>query len=360
MLGQCPPEPDSDHEEDGTTTLVVSFIALSHSLTHSLTTNQHLAFARMHVLLPLLVDSLLLFLTILTTTTTVLDETKGDVLKNFEGQTLVQVARALLSITMFFTYPMESFVARHVLMQLLFNGNMDNTTINSETGEVVPERKWLYVIGRREFWTILLYFSALVPALIFSDLGPVLSLTGSLGASCISYIAPGLAYIGLNGDDFLARTGSKTGGGSSGSSKPPNGEVELPVAGDATATMQTPPEVARPSGSKPWWWWPLAMPIWVSLASTGARGCENFFDKLGGQEEVDRRRLQRKAEQQMQQEGGTDAVVDDDDDHVFNPRKSDYCYSVFFIVFGVIAAVAGVLSNIYIQVNKIGSSTTST
>eukprot|EP01082_Thalassiosira_pseudonana_P014163 g12727.t1 g12727 contig67:2840-3250(+) len=33
----------------------------------------------------------------------------------------------------------------------------------------------------------------LIPALIFSDIGPVLSLTGAVGGSCISYIGPGVS-----------------------------------------------------------------------------------------------------------------------------------------------------------------------
>lgn len=56
-----------------------------------------------------------------------LGETKGDVLNNFspDGTGGANVARALLAFTMFFTYPMEAFVARHVLVQLLYGGDMD-------------------------------------------------------------------------------------------------------------------------------------------------------------------------------------------------------------------------------------------
>jgi len=268
-----------------------------------------------------------------------LDETRGDVLKNLDRNASANTARAMLSITMFFTYPMESFVARHVLIQLLFNGNMDNTSVSNETGEVVPERKWLRFIGRREFWTIILYLAALVPALIFDDLGPVLSITGALGASCIAYIAPGLAYLGLNGDDFLARTlGTKV------ASSAGAGEVELPVAGDATARMEeaaSSPGAAGAAatvahGPKPWWWWPTAMPIWAALASSGARGCNDFFAGFGP--------------------NGGAAVAPEEHDKVpvvVGPRRFDYCYAIVFIVFGVVAAVAGIVSNVYVQVNNV-------
>lgn len=44
-----------------------------------------------------------------------LGDTQGDILNNFDpGSVAANGARALLAITMFFTYPMESFVARHV------------------------------------------------------------------------------------------------------------------------------------------------------------------------------------------------------------------------------------------------------
>jgi len=237
-------------------------------------------------------------------------------------------------------YPMESFVARHVVMQLLFNGNMDNAGVDPETGEPVPERKFLNVIGRRELWTIILYVAALVPAFIFDDLGPVLSFTGSLGATSISYIAPGLAYLGLNGDDFLVWVGpaASRSSGDHLKSSDHGGEVELPVAGDATATMQTqtPPEQAAAGymqGRKPWWWWPTAMPIWVAIASSGARGCNDFFATHAP--------------------GQQHSPPPEDQGVVLGPRGSDYVYSIVFIVFGVIAAVAGVLSNIYAQVNNL-------
>mmetsp|Transcript_4464 Transcript_4464/g.8781 ORF Transcript_4464/g.8781 Transcript_4464/m.8781 type:complete len:503 (+) Transcript_4464:155-1663(+) len=55
-----------------------------------------------------------------------LDDTQGDVLNNFPvGSVEADGARILLALTMVFTYPMESFVARHVLIMLVHNGDMD-------------------------------------------------------------------------------------------------------------------------------------------------------------------------------------------------------------------------------------------
>jgi len=129
-----------------------------------------------------------------------LDETYGDVLNNFSSQDnaanfarlvrllLFQVLRyfdtliyaillQLLAITMFLTYPMESQVAKHVSFVLL-----------GPEGEDSNSSKWL---GRNSKISLFLYVSSLIPALIFDDLGPVLSFTGSLGGSSIAYIAPG-------------------------------------------------------------------------------------------------------------------------------------------------------------------------
>lgn len=257
-----------------------------------------------------------------------LDDTQGDVLTNFGTDNVyVHTARALLAVTMFLTYPMESFVARHVVAQLLFSGSMDNTTVDS-SGHTVPESKWLGCIGRRERWTVYLYVAAVIPALVFKDLGPVLSLTGSLGASCVAYIAPGLVYLGVNGDDFIAWITSRQ-------RNDGDTEIELPVAGNAKATIDASFEGMEASKRKPWWWYLCGAPIWVAIAKTGDNGCQRFLSDMTthvGQ------RIPGDGENEIDNIG---------------PRRSDYVYSIVLLVFGVVAMVAGVVSNIYVQVNNV-------
>lgn len=257
-----------------------------------------------------------------------LDETQGDILNNFDADsTAVNAGRGLLAITMVFTYPMESFVARHVLMQLLFDGNMDNIDVGPN-GEPTAERKYLGVLGRREKWTLYLYLMALIPAMIFDDIGPVMSLTGSLGASALSYIGPGVCYLGLYGEDFLAWMGQSVSGG--GTPKAANGgEVELPVVGDATAEIQTQPEPTYPHGSKPWWWFPAFMPIWVAIASSGARSTKDFVRDLD-------------------HASAESAALE-----TIGPCKRDFIFSIVFVIFGAVAAALGVLTNVYVQVNDV-------
>jgi solute carrier family 38 (sodium-coupled neutral amino acid transporter), member 11 len=112
-----------------------------------------------------------------------LDETQGNILNNFDPDTVAaNGARGLLAITMFFTYPMESFVARHVIAKIFYNGDSEGE-ITDEDGNKMPAGKWCCCIGRREIITISIYVLALIPALFLDDLGPVLSITGSLGGT---------------------------------------------------------------------------------------------------------------------------------------------------------------------------------
>jgi sodium-coupled neutral amino acid transporter 11 len=262
-----------------------------------------------------------------------LGETEGDVLNNFDSDSFeANAGRGLLAATMFFTYPMECFVARHVLVKLIYNGDMDNETVGPN-GESIPEVKLFGFLGRREKVTLLIYVATLIPALIVDDLGPVLSLTGSLGASCIAYIGPGLVYFGVNGEDFLIYTakmledrGYKTNRKSS-----VNGQIELPVVGVSGATMEIKPEPSYPQGNKPWWWYLGGFPVWCAIASTGASGTRTFLSGM----EVDRGSM------------SLQSASEDEREEVIGPCRRDYYISMFFIIFGLIAMVVGVACNVY-------------
>jgi sodium-coupled neutral amino acid transporter 11 len=166
-----------------------------------------------------------------------LEDTQGDVLNNFEYDALEgTIARLLLAFTMFFTYPMEAFVARHVIMKFLYDGDMDGDSAGASS-----------CCNRRITWTFALYLATLIPALIVDDLGPVLSITGSLGGCCLAYIAPGLVYLGINGDDFLQYVTHML------KDYQRNDENEIL---EAYTTMETAPTeiVYVLDGSKPWFW----------------------------------------------------------------------------------------------------------
>lgn len=295
-----------------------------------------------------------------------LGDTQGDVLNNFPTDSLVSNgARMLLAITMFFTYPMESFVARHVLVMLLHQGDMD--ALYNERGR---EGGGYLCLNRRRSWTLALYLAALIPGLFLNDLGPVLSITGSLGGSCIAYIAPGLVYLGVNGEAFqdlcrsMARNWNHKHDDKIEKDAPLEGagELELPVAGDADQRMagngdgeneagQPGPSdlpvagekrtlTMQPDFRKPCWWYLGLFPIWWAIASSGRMGMR---EKLGDTVEA--------------RSSSPEGAGDDPDttEHVdvlgdeYPPTKGGFCMAIFFIIFGVLGVVVGLVSNIAVQ-----------
>jgi hypothetical protein len=110
-----------------------------------------------------------------------LDDTQGDVLNNFDAESrAANGARALLAITMLFTYPMEAFVVRHISSSIFFARDL-------EADQDLPPPLLCGMdmnngcCNWRRSLTFAIYLCTLVPALIFDDRGPILSVTGGLG-----------------------------------------------------------------------------------------------------------------------------------------------------------------------------------
>ena len=258
-----------------------------------------------------------------------LEGTQGDVLNNFDHDSAIaNVARFLLAITMFFTYPMESFVARHVLVQLLHGGDMDGRDDPAHSGSAGDEAGGFWIMNRRQTWTSAIYLMTLIPALIVDDLGPVLSITGSLGGGCIAYMAPGLVYLGVNGDAFLSFAHGLLGNGS-GNDTPPVTSDDLPLAGNASVIITDTPTSTRSfvGVRKPLWWYLCGFPIWTSIASRGKRNMSIKID-----------------------DASTYETTAYDIDMI--PNRREFGIAIFFICFGVVSVIAGVGSNIYVQLNK--------
>jgi len=275
-----------------------------------------------------------------------LDSTAGNILRNFSFRSVAaNGARALLAITMFFTYPMESFVARHVLMMFVHQGDMDATHSDG-----VRDGGGILCLNRRRLWTLVIYGLALFPALFINDLGPVLSITGALGGSSIAYIAPGLVYLGVNGESFLDWCSKRLAQGKKAGSSASNrgGEVELPMAGDADQKIaeDEPAHVELPvageqrtmvserplDGPKPFWWYLGLFPLWCAIANKGSKGMST--------------KLALVAEDEIDSEDGIDVNVSDGD---YQPSPSGFCMAIFFIIFGIVAGVAGIVSNVFVQ-----------
>jgi Transmembrane amino acid transporter protein len=249
---------------------------------------------------------------------------------------------------------MEAFVARHVLCALLYQGDLGES---SETR----------FCGRRQLLTVGIYIGTLLPALIFDDLGPVLSLTGAIGASSIAYIAPGLVYLGLNGEAFLHHVSEildRHNGGADATNSTEG--IELPAVvetNEGPPPMPQTPYVKKSTTAaapdspcsigqigmtrrKPWWWYPLLYPVWCSIASQGANNTRAFLLRpLDVQPNGD----------QNSTPATNDAIMNEATlpSEVIGPRPRDYYISIFFVVFGVVALVVGVISNIYVQVHDV-------
>lgn len=260
-----------------------------------------------------------------------LDDVEGNILNNFQKDSVAaNGARGLLAITMIFTYPMESFVARHVVAKIFFNGDSEGE-ITDENGNKIPMAKALGCIGRREMIVVGLYIATLIPALIVNDLGPVLSITGSLGGSCVAYIGPGLIYLGVHGASFIEYTDILLGKTPARHTDP---TIELPVAGDAGATIEQTHanDGAYNPESKPFWWWLGLFPIWRAIASAGALG------------------MRQNLEQLEEESPGVTSVPPSGE--IIGPLTRDYYIAIFFIVFGAIAVLVGLISNIYVQLEN--------
>ncbi|KAL3801665.1 hypothetical protein HJC23_013170 [Cyclotella cryptica] len=143
-----------------------------------------------------------------------LERTEGDIFNNFPLPSAVtdpndlftakaiNVARGVLCCIMFFVYPLESFVARHVIMTNLFRGR----DAHEGDDHVVLDR-W----DRRVATTIILFLSILITALNYSDVGLVLAWTGTVAATSLAYVLPGILFIGVHGQEFLDLVESRWG-----------------------------------------------------------------------------------------------------------------------------------------------------
>ena len=206
-------------------------------------------------------------------------------------------------------------------------------------------------------------------------------------------------YLGIHGEDFLRRLASslyaknhpsKVGAGSN------TTEAELPIDGDASARMEGSlrqneeasnyhklfgVEQEQKLSSKPWWWYLVGIPLWIPVALEGSRGMN---DRLAALDEE----FQNPPASPI--EGNTDTAANggSTNDSTTTPAMSsqefivvngrptlsptshaaseealsttvvdanitNYGFAIFFIVFGTIALVAGVASNVYVAIHGI-------
>ena len=123
------------------------------------------------------------------------ENTLGNVLNNMKVHHWSGVAsRSILATTMFFAYPLNAYIARHVCVVLLFEG------VSAHEGDdsLVLRRR-----DRRIILTWVLYIVSLIPALAVENTGKVLAATGAIGGSSLAYIGPGSTFLALHSHEFI-------------------------------------------------------------------------------------------------------------------------------------------------------------
>ncbi|KAJ3351378.1 hypothetical protein GGF32_004306 [Allomyces javanicus] len=105
--------------------------------------------------------------------------TQGNVLNNFApDDTVINIARLAFALNMFTTFPMETFVARHVLDDYFF--------AHAAASNV---RHWV--------WTVALVVLSLIVAVSVHDVSVVLEVTGGVSASALAFILPAWCWLRL-------------------------------------------------------------------------------------------------------------------------------------------------------------------
>ena len=339
-----------------------------------------------------------------------LENTEGDILNNFldlpgaDMKRAGNIARGLMCTTMFFVYPMDSFVCRHVLVVMFFRGRRAH---EGDDASVLARK------DRRVAITLVVYFSCLIPALVVDDVGSVLAITGTIGASCLAYIGPGLIYMAVYGKEFLEKVDEIWG-----SSAIENEEKEQPSRDAESSQLLLPSSIQTPATDtdsshrleqsqstieklvKDTAWYLLLMPIWCSVASMGQKKLSEFQEKealksphinrLGKCEPLPQLEMPNTNTHEQQAvglapsrsqpnlgpkmlpygsmlSGGNKAIGaailaqkkqsrdnlakasayqgdDVDTDIDVPPNWYDFCIAIFFIAFGVIALMAGLYS----------------
>ncbi|KAI2508628.1 transmembrane amino acid transporter protein [Fragilaria crotonensis] len=218
-----------------------------------------------------------------------METTQGNILNNLpKDGVLPSLARGLLGVTMLFVFPMELFVARHVCVVTFFQGRRAH---EGDDATILNRR------DRRISLTVALFILAMIPALLFENVGNVLSVTGAIGGSCLSYIGPGAVYLGVHGAEFVKLSQSfwknmtctkvsksvttTTTSKYTDHERQPlrssenTSDVEQHTTA-TTATNTTPVDYPEDSYliqcGKAILWYVLGMPIWYAVAQVGAKG----------------------------------------------------------------------------------------
>ncbi|GEQ69058.1 hypothetical protein JCM33374_g2729 [Metschnikowia sp. JCM 33374] len=129
---------------------------------------------------------------------------KGNILNNFRSDDAwINVARFCFGLNMLTTFPLEIFVVRDVLKDIVLAGTPSpsshggtSTSTSISTAHLELSKKQHFII------TTALVFSSMSVSLFTCNLGMILELIGATSASLMAYIIPPLCFLKLSWDNF--------------------------------------------------------------------------------------------------------------------------------------------------------------
>lgn len=146
----------------------------------------------------------------------------------------------------------------------------------------------------------------------------------------------------MNGEVFLTKVSDwvvnwrRAKGYSKSESSGVSESSDLPVEGNASLELpQNPSNYSNAyetitSGPKPCWYYIGLFPFWCSIANRGATHTQKKIDSLATNVNA----------------------TDESSDVLHAPTNWDFAVAFFFVLFGVVSAVAGVFSNVYVQMKN--------
>lgn len=122
--------------------------------------------------------------------------TKGNILNNFKSNdNWINVARFCFGLNMLTTFPLEIFVVRDVLRDIMLTAEAQDED-NNNSADLELSKKQNFIV------TTVLVASSMSVSLFTCNLGMILELIGATSASLMAYIIPPLCYLKLSFDQF--------------------------------------------------------------------------------------------------------------------------------------------------------------
>ena len=286
-----------------------------------------------------------------------LDDTEGDILNNLDADSIVtNVARGCFALIMILTYPVEAFIAREAVEAFIrcgCDGGLIDESDESDTDYTGDQEgddaekngnflaaHLLSGKGMRVVWAV--NIMVLLPGLILDDLGIVLATVGALGGNLVCFVAPGLIYLGVHGNDFIMYTNALLG------CRVPavtnTGDMVLAIESNKNNKLIRDGDLpgliteATSHEYKPFWWYLFGFPVWRYVARYGA---SHMTEKLTEYENSSQSPIAKCLD--MLNSTASLELYEEDEVSIVPASPNDFFIAIFLIVFGCTNLVAGLV-----------------